>query len=133
MIATCFNACVPEELYQYFFGRPEKAEINGRLNQGKRDFLMKQNQEHEQPLDPADRIGDHREVRYGEICDILMERGYYPSIRPIRWGDEIRWESGWNNLKDASGYSGTLYDSPIEALHESIIEIIKLLEENERG
>lgn len=131
MIAICFNACIPEDLYQYFFGRPEKAEITGRLNQGKRDFLMKQNQEHEQPYFPAG--DDHREVRYGEVCDILMERGYYPSIRPIRWGEEVKWESGWNNLKDASGYSGNLYDSPKEALHESILEIIKTLEENERS
>ena len=131
MIATCFNECISEDLYQYFFGRPEKAKITGKLNQGKRDFLMKQNQEHEQPyLSAGD---DHREIRYGEVCDILMDRGYYPSIRPIRWGEEIKWESGWNSMKDASGYSGSLYDSPKEALYESILEIIKNLEENERS
>jgi len=130
MIANCFNCCIPDDLYKYFSGRQEKAEITGRLNQAKRDFLMRQNQEHEQPRFPAD---DRREIRYGEVCDILIDCGYYPSPRPIRWGDEVKWESGWNKTKDGSGYSGTLYDTPLEALHESIIDIIKNLEEDERS
>ena len=129
MIATCFNCLVPEDLYRYFFARPEKAEITGRLNQGKREFLMR---ETEQPYPSGD---EHREVRYGEICDILLvEKGYYPSIRPIRWGGEIKWESGWYDTSDSSGVSsGELYDSPKDALYFSILDIIKELERNGTG
>jgi hypothetical protein len=128
--ANCFNLCIPEDLYQYFFGHHGKAEITGRLNQGKRDYLMKQNQDTQQPSSLAE---DHREVRYGELCDILLERGYYPSIRPIRWGEETKWESGWYNLENMSGFSGNLHDTPKEALYDSILEIIKTLEEDERS
>ena len=121
MINIVYNACIPEGLYQElknkgFPGLPEaKEEITGRLNQGKRSFLQRNAHQYE----TESFIGDHKEFRYGEVVDWLIERGFYPSIRPIRWGEEIKWASEWIEV----GFLGStedLSDTPREALDKAI-------------
>ena len=131
MISLVYNACIPEGLYEEIKKHdfpsllgPEKEEITGRLNPGKREFLRRNANQYE-----TETYGesDHREIRYGEVVDWLIERGFYPSVRPIRWGEETKWASEWVEI----GFLGStedLSDTPREALDKAIQYCLDQLE-----